>query len=113
MINENYKDNIVRLANWMTEHPKVQRRICEDGFEVTPEEFIEIMEMLEGNGFYEMIFILIVKNRSNPVLEKALSRLVVEKVGKALEEIGARQMCEELKGKIREEIKLKEINGVW
>lgn len=49
------EQDVVRLAKWMTEHPKIRRRICEDEYMVSPEEFIDIMELLEKNEFYEMI----------------------------------------------------------
>ena len=72
------EQDVVRLAKWMTEHPKIRRRICEDEYMVSPEEFIDIMELLEKNEFYEMIYVLLVRNQTNPVLEQATSRIVME-----------------------------------
>lgn len=69
------EQDVVRLAKWMTEHPKIRRRICEDEYMVSPEEFIDIMELLEKNEFYEMIYVLLVRNQTNPVLEQATSRI--------------------------------------
>lgn len=103
--------DLVRLAKWMTEHPKVKRRVCESEYEVTPEEFIEIMEMLEENEFHEMIYVLLSKNQLNDVLAQSTSRLLVEKTCKEWERIGTTQLCKELKNIIREEMKLKESRG--
>ena len=102
---------VIRLVKWMTEHPKIRRRICEDEYEVTPEEFIEIAEMLEENGFHEMIYVLLVKNQMGDILAQATSRLLVEKACNEWERLGTSQLLKELKDTIREEMKLKEIRG--
>jgi hypothetical protein len=46
----------IRLVKWLSEHPKIQSRLFEDYAETTPEECLEIIEMLEKNEFYEMEF---------------------------------------------------------
>mgnify|MGYP004702466817 CR=1 FL=1 len=108
---EQRETEVIRLVKWMTEHPKIRRRICEDEYEVTPEEFIEIAEMLEENGFHEMIYVLPVKNQMGDILAQATSRLLVEKACNEWERLGTSQLLKELKDTIREEMKLKEIRG--
>jgi len=98
---------VIRLAKWMSEHPRVRRRICENEYEVTPEEFIELTELLEENGFYEMIYVLLTKNQVNDILEQATSRLLVEKTCNEWERIGTKQFCKELKDIIKEEMEIK------
>ena len=39
--------DFIRMINWMAAHPKIRRRICKDEYTVTPEECIEILELLE------------------------------------------------------------------
>jgi hypothetical protein len=53
----------------LAEHPKVQSRLFEDYSETTPEECLEIMEILDKNGYYEMIIALLMKNQYNIALE--------------------------------------------
>ena len=108
---EQRETEVIRLVKWMTEHPKIRRRICEDEYEVTPEDFIEIAEMLEENGFHEMIYVLPVKNQMGDILAQATSRLLVEKACNEWERLGTSQLLKELKDTIREEMKLKEIRG--
>ena len=108
---EQRETEVIRLVKWMTEHPKIRRRICEDEYEVTPEEFIEIAGMLEENGFHEMIYVLPVKNQMGDILAQATSRLLVEKACNEWERLGTSQLLKELKDTIREEMKLKEIRG--
>ena len=108
---EQRETEVIRLVKWMTEHPKIRRRICEDEYEVTPEEFIEIAEMIEENGFHEMIYVLPVKNQMGDILAQATSRLLVEKACNEWERLGTSQLLKELKDTIREEMKLKEIRG--
>ena len=104
--------DVIRLVKWMAEHPKIKRRVCESEYEVTPEEFIEIVDILEENGFHEMIYVLLSKNQINDILAQSTSRLLVEKTCKEWERIGTNQLCKELRDIIREEIKLKETRGM-
>lgn len=97
------ENKVIRLAIWLTEHPKIQHRLFEEEYDATPDEFIEIMEMLEENGFYEMILVLLIKNKWNVSLEQALSKVFIEKMAKEWERIGTEQMCRDIKDKIREE----------
>jgi NDP-sugar pyrophosphorylase family protein len=101
-------DDTIRLVEWLSEHPKIQRRLYNGGYEVSPEECLEIMELLEKNEFYEMILILLMRNQQDAVLAEATSKLVVEKLVDEWRRIGTEQMCKDIKEKIREEIRLKE-----
>ncbi|KUO62062.1 MAG: hypothetical protein APF84_07785 [Gracilibacter sp. BRH_c7a] len=107
----NQKDDTVRLVRWLSEHPKIQRRLCESEFESTPEECIEMIEMLEKNSFYDMIFILLIKNSHDLIINEAISKMVTEKITNEWERIGTEQMCRDIKERIRDEIKLNEIRG--
>lgn len=107
-IKERPKDNTIELVKWLAEHPKVCRRLCEDEYQVTPEECIEIIEMLEEKGFYEMIFILLANNKYDPVIKQAVKNVVVEKMSKEWKRIGTKQLCNDIKVKIREEIRIQE-----
>ncbi len=98
----------IRLVKWLSEHPKIQIRLFEDYAQTTPEEFLEIIEILEKNGFYEMIVALMMKNQYNIALEQVISEFVIEKMIKEWERIGMEQMCRDIKDKIRVKIKLKD-----
>ena len=99
------EQDVVRLAKWMTEHPKIRRRICEDEYMVSPEEFIDIMELLEKNEFYEMIYVLLVRNQTNPVLEQATSRIVMESACQEWERMGPEALRREFTANVSHELK--------
>ncbi|AFV03466.1 MULTISPECIES: hypothetical protein [Dehalobacter] len=102
-------DDTIRLVRWLSEHPKIQSRLCEGEYESTPEECIEMIEMLEKHSFYDMIFILLMKNRHDPVIDEALTKMVTEKIANEWERIGTEQMCRDIKERIRKEIKINEV----
>ena len=56
-----------------------------------------------------MIYVLLVKNQMHDVLEQAVSRVLIESAGREWERIGMHQVCRDIRGKIREEILLKEL----
>lgn len=102
------EDKLVQMVNWLVNHPKVQYRLCDDESEVSPEEFIETMELFERNGFYEWIPVLFLKNCYNDVLHQAMTSLLIEKAGQEWQRTGTEQLCKDIKDKIKEEIRLKE-----
>lgn len=107
----NQKEDTVRLIRWLAEHPSIQRRLCDEGAESTPEECIEIIEQLEKNSFYDMIYILLMKNSHDIVIGEAIEKVIAEKMANEWERIGTEQMCQDIKGRIKEEIKIKELRG--
>ncbi len=96
----------IRLVKWLSEHPKIQSRLFEDYSQTTPEECLEIIEILEKNGFYEMIVALLMKNQFNMALEQVISEFVIDKMIKEWERVGTEQMCQDIKERIREKIQL-------
>lgn len=106
------QDDTIRLVRWLAEHPKIQRRLCEADFESTPEECLEIIEMLENNSFYDMIFILLMKNSHDLIIDEAITKMVTEKMANEWDRIGTEQMCADIKNRIREEIRRKGQEGI-
>lgn len=102
------EDKLVQMGSWLANHPKVQLQLCDDGYEVSPEAFIEIMELFERNGFHEWIPVLFLKNCYNDILHQAMTSLLIEKAGQEWQRIGTEQLCKDIKEKIKEEIRLKE-----
>lgn len=50
---------------------------------------MEIIELLEKNAFYDMIFILLMRNRDNNIMDGAITKMITDKVkrnGKELEQ---------------------------
>jgi len=101
----NQKDDTIRLVRWLAEHSQIKRRLCEGEFESTPEECLEIIELLENNSFYDMIFILLMKNSHELIIDEAISSVATEKIANEWERIGTEQMCRDIKERIKEEIK--------
>ena len=107
----NQKEDTLRLIRWLSEHPSIQRKLCDEGTESTPEECIETIEQLEKNSFYDMICILLMKNSHDIVIGGAIEKVIAEKMANEWERIGTEQMCRDIKEKIKEEIKIKELPG--
>ena len=101
----------IRLVKWLSEHPKIQSRLFEDYTQTTPEECLEIIEILEKNEFYEMIVALLMKNQYNIALEQVISEFVIDKMIKEWERVGTERMCQDIKEKIKEKIGLS--NAGW
>lgn len=104
---KNQEDKTIRLIKWLSKHPKIQTRLCEDGYTVTLEECLEIIELLEENEFYDMIFVLFVKNSHERTIDKIITEIMIEKMTEEWKRIGTKQMCQDIKQKIKEEIQRK------
>lgn len=107
LMKEESKDILVstiKLVKWLAVNPKIQSRLCEDYAESSPEECIEIIEILEENAFYDLIVILLMKNQYNLALEQVVTEIVIDKMAKEWERIGMEQMCSDIKEKLKEKI---------
>ncbi|BCJ93667.1 hypothetical protein acsn021_12360 [Anaerocolumna cellulosilytica] len=107
---DNYSasERMIYMVKWLAEHPKIQSRLCEDYAETTLEECLSIIELLEKNGLYEMIVVLLLKNQYKLEFEQIVTEFVIEKMLKEWERVGIEQMCYDIKGKIKEKIKQKD-----
>lgn len=91
----------LRFIRWMAAHPNMQHRLCDPDCEAGPEECLELIESLEAEGFYEMIYVLLVKNCADAVLGPAFHRVLVEAACRDWERAGMQEMCRSIKAGIR------------
>jgi len=94
----------MEIIKWMSAYPDIQRALCCEGYEVEPDECLEIIGILEEQGFYELIYVLLVKNQCHAVIGGAIERLLAEMWMSEWEKVGSQQMCKDLKECIQKEI---------
>ena len=99
-------DRTAEIIKWLSNHNKIQRRICWDGYAIEPNECLEIIEMLEKDGLYELIYILLMRNINHIVISEAIEILQAEAWVKEWEKIGNEQMCRNIKEQIKQGINL-------
>lgn len=102
------ENKMARLVKWMGVHPEVQAKLCDSGYEAKPAECIEIMDMLEAQGFYELIYVLLIKNQQDWVISGVLEKLLAEAWAQRWETAGNRGMIRELRELISREMELRE-----
>ena len=77
------------ISELLKQHPQLLTLLNEK-MDLPDMEPTRVMELLEKNEFYEMIYVLLVRNQTNPVLEQATSRIVMDfeirSVHKSMEE---------------------------
>ena len=96
----------LEIIKWLSTHPDIQRNLCREGYEVEPPECLEIIGTLEEQGFYELIYILLVKNQHHAIIGGAIDKLLTQFWMDAWGKAGNRQMCTEIKEQIQNEIAL-------
>ena len=96
------------FAERLSENPDILHTLCCEGYEVEPPECLEIIGILEEQGFYELIYILLIKNRYHAVIGGAIERLLAEMWMSEWEKAGNQQMCKELKERIQKEMAFRE-----
>ena len=45
------------MIKWLSSRPNIQQHLCRDEFVLPSEECLEIMDALEKQGYYEMIYL--------------------------------------------------------
>ncbi len=103
------KNRTIEIIRWLAKHPKIQRRICCEEYTIEPDECLEIMEILEKNGFYELMYILLRKNEQHLAIDYALEGLKTEAWANEWGKVGNEQMCRTIKERIRNGIQLLEM----
>ena len=107
MQNANHTDRMVRFIKFMAENPAIECVLCSTDDEILNDEFIEVMEKLEENGFYEMVYILMKKYHFSGIISKAITKMKMKVIGEKIKDVGYEKLSSELKDLIREEIKLR------
>lgn len=107
--NSNLMENrTAEMIRWLSNHTKIQRRICWDGYLTEPDECLKIIEILEKEGLYELIYILLMRNINHIIISEAIEILQAEAWAKEWVMIGNKQMCRNIKEQIRQGMKLHE-----
>ena len=99
------------MIRWLANNPKIQRRICCEGYDIEPDECLEIIEMLEQEGFYELVYILLMKNVNHVVIANAVEKLQYKAWSNEWEKIGNEKMCMNIKEQIKNGMLLREIKN--
>ena len=108
---ETRQSEAIKVVKWMAENPRIARRLLNVEGCTTPEECIEVIEILEKQSLEYLIPVLFHTVCFDGVMENVWSRLYAEGVSKAWEHVGTGRMLADIKDKIREEIRLKGIKG--
>lgn len=103
------KKEAIKVHKWIAEYPRLIRRVLNVEDSTTPEECIEIIEVLEEQSLEYLVPVLLYSVDFNGVMNKVIARVNAESVAKTWEATGTKEMMADIKNKIREEIKLKEV----
>lgn len=100
------ENKMARLVKWMGENPAIQAKLCDGGFESDAEDCIALMDMLEEQGFYELIYVLLIKNQQDGVIWGAMDKLLADAWAQRWAQAGNRAMLREIRERIRSEMEL-------
>ena len=103
------KNEAADMIRWMAVHPKIQRMLCVEDYDADPEECLEIIAWLEEQGFYTLIYVLLLKNKYQRVIGTAIERYETELWANEWQEKGDKWMCENLKTRIKAEMGFQEL----
>jgi len=92
------------MIKWLANHPGIQRMLCQDEYESGADEFLEILDALEKQGYYEMIYIFLMKNQCHRVVGNAIDKWFTELLADAWAKAGNQQICREMKERIQNEM---------
>ena len=97
------------MIKWLANHPNIQQMLCHDEYEAEADACLEIVDALEKQGYYEMIYIFLMKNQCHKVIGDAIDKLFAELWADRWEKAGNQQMCREIHAYIQNEIALREM----
>jgi len=95
----------IRMMKWIAQYPKIVNRIVNVEQCTTPEECIETIELLEECGFEYLVPLLLYTVDYDIVMDRVISKLHAEGMAKIWGQMGMACILNDIKHKIREEIK--------
>ncbi len=98
-----FQSRTAEMINWFAKNHYIEWFLIDED-PVTPEKCIEFIDKLSEKGYYEMIYILLLKNEHERIIGRALRRMRTEILAGKWEETGNSNMCEEIKSRILYEI---------
>lgn len=101
----------IKVHKWIAKNPRVVHRMINLEDNITPQECIELIEILEEQSLEYLIPILLYTVDNNGVISKAIARVNAESLSMTWESMGTAQMLTDIKNKIRKETELKEMRN--
>lgn len=96
----------VEMIKWLSSHNEIQRIICREGYDAELPEYLDIIEELGKQGYYELIYILLVKNQYNVAIDDVVERLLFETLTDQWEKTGNEALCTDIKERIKAEMEM-------
>lgn len=100
----NLQDRAAQMINWLVSHPQVQSIICFEEYGACPEQCLEDMDTLAEAGYYELIYILLMKNRFSYVIGRVVEAMLMEAWAEQWESMGYSNMVGKIKTRIKAEL---------
>jgi hypothetical protein len=97
-------EEAAEMASWLPKHEEVMEVLCNDCY-LTADKFIEIIEKLEEQQFYCLIYLAIVNCKPTAVVGNAVDKLMEIAYFKQWEKLGTKRMIEEIKAYVKKEAK--------
>ena len=98
------RNRTAEMIRWLASHPRIEQMLCHDEYAIKDDECLELVDALEKQGYYEMIYIFLMKNQFQRAVGNAIDKLVAEMWANEWEKAGNQQMCREIKERIKNEI---------
>lgn len=100
---DNYAQNqFVRFMKWIAEYPDIWNEICQSDHDINAERCCKIIENLESNAMYNLIPILILKNKYTDAMNATINQFVMDCIVKVWEKEGQYALCESFKESLLE-----------
>ena len=104
MEKEMRQQEAIRMMKWIAQYPKIVNRIVNMEQCTTPEECIEVINLLDKHSFEYLVPILLHTVDYDVVMDRGISRLYAEGLATVWEQKGTAHVLDDMKDIIREEI---------
>lgn len=98
------ENKTAKLIRWVTEHPEVKWDLSGIEMGGDSEECLNIIDILEQAGFYELIFIILIGGEKFREVGFAMDKMFYIMWAEKWEEIGDQNMCTWIKEEIKSEL---------
>lgn len=103
-------ENILDFIKWLKDNPSTQYLIENNGMDLKGKDLLNIMNVLEKGGFYEIIYTITMSASGNIEISRAIEKFIYQAVIEIWESKGTETMYNIFKDILIEEINDRENN---
>lgn len=100
-----YTERIIEMTDWLVSHSWYRSEICNEGYVINNERFLEIFQALEEKGYYELLLVFLIKQSYElDAVRDTLIKFWTSRVFSDWKRLGTASLSQEFRERFQQEL---------